>query len=97
MIEYFNNRSKNIDSSIDNLLKEEKLYNAIISLSNKEFADEIVDIVSAEKHTYSLSKQNERMYDVITLLRYGLCYDDIKQLLMGYNEQIAIKLIQGGF
>lgn len=72
----------------------EELYEKIALLSDKEFADEVVSIVGAEKNIYDLSVMYERMYDAIKLLSAGITKGELIVLLENHTEQIAVRLIR---
>lgn len=69
------------------------LYEKISILSSEEFAKKVLDIICAEKNTYGLHTQYQRMNNTIELLKHGVAQDDLLQLLNTQTEGIAIGLI----
>ena len=71
----------------------EELYEKIALLSDKEFADKIVSIVGAEYNIYDRFAMYTRMQNVIDLLAYGVCKNDVEKLIDTQTDDIAVKLI----
>lgn len=71
----------------------EELYEKIALLSDKKFADKVVKIVGAEYNIYDRFVMYTRMQNVIDLLAYGVCKEDVRKLLETQTDDIAVKLI----
>lgn len=75
----------------------DELHEKIALLSDKEFANKVVKIVGAEYNIYDRFVMYTRMKNAIDLLAYGMCKEDVDKLLQTQTDDIAIKLIRGGF
>lgn len=71
----------------------EELYEKIVLLSDKEFADKVVKIVGTEYNIYDRFVMYTRMQNVIDLLAYGVCKEDVQKLIETQTDDIAVKLI----
>lgn len=106
IIEYYSDHSsyatKAIKGITEKLYKQthsgyEELYEKIALLSDKEFADEVVDIVAAEHNVYGRKEMYQRMEDTLDLLRRGVSQNKIKELLEAQTEHIAMDFVRRGF
>lgn len=97
--EEFSNALKSLSEALNrySIYGYDALYSAIASLSSIEFADKVVSIVGAEYNIYDRFVMYTRMQNVIDLLAYGVCKEDVDKLLQTQTDDIAIKLIRGGF
>ena len=102
IVKYFSDRSsratKSIKSITDKLYRQrtsryEELYNSIVTLSNKEFADEAVEILTACNNMYGWDGVYKRMEITIALLKKGISQNNIKKLLETQTEWIAINFL----
>lgn len=78
-------------------MDEVELYEKIALLSDKEFADRVVKIVGAEYNIYDRFVMYTRMQNAIDLLAYGVYKWDVEKILQTQTDDIAVKLIRGGF
>lgn len=74
-------------------MDEVELYEKIVLLSDKEFADEVVRIVGTEYNIYDRFSMYTRMQNVIDLLAYGVNKNDVEKLIETQTDDIAVKLI----
>lgn len=85
--------TKKVSISGNPFLKVDELKSVIAMLSNQEFADIVIDLVSSDDFAYWSKSELDRLKNVIDMLAYGLPQEKVKEIVELQLDDLAVNFI----